>query len=484
MRSPTLFFLFAGLVFSPFSCAKADSGRILGRDMKIRFTRPIENAQNPREIFTKAKLYGRIRINSFFYERRKPTTPRRTDKTAAIGGSLLFRSARYEGFAIKAAFYTSQNPFHPSREEIPYLKAAKDTLSRYDAMRKGEFGMAVLAEGYLEYRIHQTRFRVGRQIFESRTTASNDTKMIPNTFEGYSLVSEALPKTTLKLGYFTRQKLRDHTRFHSPLSYGDDPADLYASWSQNDDTAMHRGLGATKLDAAGIKPRLIVAEIRNRPSPALSLLANYTIVPDLVALLTTETCYRYFLNDTCNLSGAVRHIRQFDEGAGKIGGANLRNDPTGYTDPRSIEGELWALRLDFEHEGWRLRLGYSKSADKADLITPWRAFPTAGFTRAMGEYNWYADTLSRMVRFDCDLERYGLMEETTLSIRYVTEDFDDDKPATPADCDVLECDIQKRFVQKPNLYLRMRIASVEGRGPHTKSDPSHRDYRLELNYLF
>jgi len=45
-------------------------------------------------------------------------------------------------------------------------------------------------------------------------------------------------------------------------------------------------------------------------------------------------------------------------------------------------------------------LGYSKIADKADFTTPWRAFPTGGYTRAMGQTNWYANTSSYLLRAD------------------------------------------------------------------------------------
>ena len=448
------------------------------------------DTKNLTEIFTKAKIYGRIRINTFLYKPRGETSKGKKNWAAAVGGSMIYKTARYGGFGMTVGLYTSQNPRHMPREEIPFLKGGKDTLSRYDAMTRGEFGMTVPAQAYLAYRISRTDFRIGRQIFESRTTASNDTKMIPNTFLGYSMKSEEFPKTTLKLGYFTRQKLRDHIRFHSVLSYGDDPADPYSRWRQNDDSAMHRGLTESKLRAAGIRPHLIVAEIKNSSLKNLHLLANYTVVPDLVGSFTAEACYRFPIEEGYILTPGIRYIRQFDKGAGRIGGANLHNDPVGYHDPDSVKGGLYALKLDLWHDDWKIRLGYSKTADKADLIFPWRAFPTAGFTRAMGQYNWYANTATKMLRFDYDLGASGLVPGTYLFIRYAMEDFDDSKPGTPTDCDVFECDLQKRFASLPNLYLKVRIAAVEGKsGIHAingvpKSDPSHYDYRLELNYLF
>ena len=59
---------------------------------------------------------------------------------------------------------------------------------------------------------------------------------------------------------------------------------------------------------------------------------------------------------------------------------------------------LLGVRCDLALDNLQLRLAYTKVADKADIIAPWRGFPTAGFTRAMSQYNWYANTKSYMVQ--------------------------------------------------------------------------------------
>jgi len=69
--------------------------------------------------------------------------------------------------------------------------------------------------------------KVGRFLIESMITSSNDSKMIPNAFEGVLLKVGNLYGTKLQVGYLTKQKLRDHSNFHHLLAYGDsedDPA--------------------------------------------------------------------------------------------------------------------------------------------------------------------------------------------------------------------------------------------------------------------
>ena len=107
------------------------------------------------------------------------------------------------------------------KDEVKFVKAGKDTFSRYKVKKDGTFGMTVLAQAYLEYKRNKTSLKVGRQIFESMLTKSNDTKMIPNTFEGYSLTSRYFNGTTIKLAYFLKQKLRDHTSFHDVITFKD-----------------------------------------------------------------------------------------------------------------------------------------------------------------------------------------------------------------------------------------------------------------------
>ena len=446
--------------------------RTLNADMTLTYLRIPPEVSHLRELFTEGLFYGRLRSNTFLNDTRHA----KAKWSSGIGGSLLYQSAFWHGLGMRAGLYTSQNPWHMKRDDIPSLGAGKDTLSRYDVLTRGRYGMTVLAQASLIYRTPKSTLKIGRQLFESRLTASNDTKMIPNSFEGVSWQSDALPHSRIKLGYFTRQKLRDHTDFHSVLAYD--------GYRENDDDAMHRGLTKAKLDAAGIDPRLIVAQIETRSLGALRLLANYTGVPDLLHSMSFDACWRMQLKGGYTCTPAVRYIRQYDDGAGAIGGANLRGDTTGYKEPYSLDGELLGFRVDLKKGPVRVRLGYTSVADKADLVAPWRGFPTGGFSRAMGQYNWYAGTVTKMVRLDLDLEKAGLLPGTWACVRCAAQDFDDAKPGTPADSDVIEIDLMKRFASLPGFFLKARFAYIDGHAKGTKADPTHGDYRLEINYLF
>ena len=194
-----------------------------------------------------------------------------------------------------------------------------------------------------------------------------------------------------------------------------------------------------------------------------------------------------------NITPAVRYMYQFDNGAGAIGGANLKGITKGYHDPESLDSWLVGARVDIANDAWRVRLGYTQVADKADLIAPWRGFPTSGFSRAMAQYNWYANTKSYMLRADYDFDSAGLIPGVQAFMRFVIQDFDDEKIATQADSTVVTVDVLKEFESYPDLYVKLRMAHVvsdkdtmvEIKGNRVpKANKSYDEVRFEINYLF
>ena len=445
---------------------------------------------NISDMFSQGMFYKRLRFNSFGFrwseeiEDDDGSKLRENHAIAALGGSLIYRSAYLNGFGIGAGFYTTSAAGTLDDSEAYLYKAGKGVISRYDFRTDGTVSINTLAQAYLEYKNENVSVKAGRQIFESFLTKSNDTKMIPNTFEGLTLSSTFVPHTSLKMAYLTKQKLRDHSDFHHVLAAGDDDNDPYAIYSENDDSAMHFGLKLSELEARGIDDELIIADAKNESIENLTLRMNYTAVPDLISSAMIQAEYRFYLGGWSVIPG-LRYMQQFDDGAGAIGGANLKTKTEGYSNPDSLDSELYGARVDIVEDAFKLRFGYTKVADKGDIVAPWRGFPTAGFTRAMAQYNWYANTKSYMVQLDYEFE---MISEFKIISRFVVQDFDDEKLGVQADSKVFTVDLFKGLGENP-LYLKTRFAHVIGDdntvvGDVTKADPSYNELRLEINYLF
>ncbi|MEJ2497032.1 MAG: OprD family outer membrane porin, partial [Sulfurovaceae bacterium] len=353
----------------------------LKSNMQINYLQTPNAAENFEELFSKGTFYGRLRANSFLFEWDDDSSASRENHyIAGIGGSLIFKSARLHGFGFETGLYTAQNPWHMNDSYAPFYKA-------------------------------------GKGVFESTFTASNDTKMIPNSFEGLTLQTSFLPNTDIKLAYLRKEKLRDHSNFHHLFAYGDGSG-AYSQYTQNDDTAMHQGITMSALKQRGIDDVLYIAEFTNKSLPNSEIKLNITVAPELITLAMIEAKYNFKINDTLTLSPALRYIRQFDEGAGAFAGANLKCDTADYKSPDSLDGSMFAAKLDLSYGAFKTRLGYSEVADKADLVTPWRGFPTGGYTRAMAQYNWYANTKSSMIRFDYDFDKAGLIDGVSAFTRF------------------------------------------------------------------
>ncbi|MEA1954671.1 MAG: OprD family outer membrane porin [Campylobacterota bacterium] len=471
----------------------SSSKRVLKSNMIVDNQTLPKNANNFTELFTEGFFYGRLRFNSFGFQWddelvSNDKVTRKDHAIAALGGSLLYKSAYLNGFAFTAGFYFSQ-AFGTLNDNEAYLyKAGKGALSRYKSMDDGQSGMASLAQVYLEYRHRYFEVKAGRLLFESFLTKSNDTKMIPNTFEGVTLETQNITDTKLKMAYLTKQKLRDHTEFHHVLAYADKLEDEEShQYTQNDDTAMHLGLTESKLATKGIDNKLIVLDVKNKSIDNLLLKMNYTAVPNLVSSMMIQADYKMMWNNL-SVTPALRYMQQFDNGAGAIGGANLKTNTVGYEDPNSLESWLLGLRVDVAQDAWKLRFGYTQVADEGDIVAPWRGFPTGGFTRMMAQYNWYANTKTYMLRADYDFDKAGLISKLKGFMRLGFQDFDNDKEGVQADSYVVTLDLLKEFESIPNLYMKFRMANVWGNaldnGTIQKLNPSYDEARLEFNYLF
>ena len=444
------------------------------------------------EAFSEGIFYGRLRSNIFMWDWGEDS--KFDNKAMGIGGSFIYKTAPVSGLSATAGLYTSQNPsfFREDVSDLGSIKAGKDTLSRYDTTSTGNFGMTVLGQAYLQYDVSKTSFVGGRQMFESVFTKSNDTKMIPNTFDGVTATIKDIPKTTLQLAYLAKQKLRDHTVAHDVIAFaGGDAPD---KWSGNDDSAVNKNL---TVDLIGDNNQLLIATATNKSIKNLKLNLSYAAVPHVVSNFTFETHYTIPVTSSWKIAPGLRYMQQFDDLsnsdhdkalASTEGVANLGKNHHGYEDANSLDSNLLALRLDIKNEAFLARVGYSKIADEADIVAPWRGFPTGGFTRAMAQYNWYANTKTYMLRAGYDFGKAKILDGFSIMARYAIQDFDDNKDGVAADSTIVHIDARQNIGK--NLEAKIRLGfvtaddSIEKSDGSMKSDTSYNEYRFELNYFF
>ena len=175
----------------------------LNGNMTLEYLKTPGSVDSVEKMFSEGMLYGRLRWNTFYYDFDTETASNQDNRAMGVGGSLVYKTASLAGISGTLGLYTSQNPefFREDKIDVGFVKSGKDTFDRnkiknggtYD----GHFGMTVLAQAYLQYDISKTSVVAGRQMFESVFTASNDTKMIPNTFDGVSATVKEVISTNM-----------------------------------------------------------------------------------------------------------------------------------------------------------------------------------------------------------------------------------------------------------------------------------------------
>jgi len=185
---------------------------------------------------------------------------------------------------------------------------------------------------------------------------------------------------------------------------------------------------------------------------------------------------------TFSITPGIRYIHQFDNGAGAVGGASIyQTGLSGYKNQNSLTSDMIAARLVTKFKDYKINLAYTQVFDKADLVTPWRGFPTAGYTRSMGMYNWRANVKSYRIELVKGANSKGVYTKPFLqtSVLYM----DGDKQKNETDSMFYYAGIVQNIPSMQELQYRVRLGYRDFI-KDSSAIPSYLDSRFELNYLF
>jgi len=283
--------IFTGLLLiAPAYANSEGQKRSLAGNRTLTYLQTPPTVESLGDAFTEGIFYGRIRTNFFRWEwdDENEVARRRDHSILGLGGSMIYQTGVWNGLSVRLGVYGTSVPlWRPDRDEVNTIRAGKDTFSRYEVKQGNSFHYIVLGEAHLDYEIENHAFRIGRQLYESAFTASNDTKMIPNTFDGVSWQWTVNKKTTLRGAWFDRQKLRDHTEAHDVITFRDSSGE---SWANQDDSAIHRGLSYSNFRGAGedTDHDLWIGSVNHKPVKGANLQASTLLIPDVLTHLSQQ----------------------------------------------------------------------------------------------------------------------------------------------------------------------------------------------------
>lgn len=423
--------------------------------------------------FKDGKWEGRIRMQYFLtdWEDNSATGKNGDDASGfAVGGSILYKTAPYYGFTLGSGLYTTQNAFNLTDPEDGVTATTSKDLFLRDAGSKYGEGFTTLAQLYMGYDFARTKTKTGRFLTTNPWITPNDTKMIPIAVEGIEVVSNDFLNTTIQFDYVQKIKERGMSYFDGMASTGDTPTQILNHYAGKNN------------------PDLFIIGAKNRSIDNLEVQAWGMHWDDLVDQTMVEANYATEVGSVIVGFGG-RYIRQFDTGAGDIINPLVNNSDNN----NKINGSLWALKTTINLGNSKVLIATSHTSNDADIIAPWRGFPTDGYTRSKTQTDWNAGTTSYKAQLDYDLGNYIDGLNTVLS--YSKYDRDESKKPYQSmtnrgfangDTNQWNLDIiQKLSGNFDGIELKARFMDQDNKPTALyPRETSNREVRLEANYRF
>jgi hypothetical protein len=280
-----------------------------------------------------------LRLRSYWLE-QDPPDPREKE-AIAYGGWLAYESGEWEDlFSVGATFYTTQRLYGPSEKDGTGL------------LGPGQHGFTVLGKAWARLRYDDHALTVYRQTLELPYVNRRDSRMVPNTFEGYTLRGSG-PTLGYTVGYLSDIKERDSDRF----------------------VPMSEAAGVTQEDEG-----MWMAGVRWHPTEEMTIGAIDYWVADTLNIFYSEFDYVFPERGSFGARFDVQFTDQRSVGQDLLTG-------------RSFDTRSFGLRTALSYEKAILNLAFTSTDGEEQIRSPWGSDPSylarmqKNFNRA-GEDAW------------------------------------------------------------------------------------------------
>jgi hypothetical protein len=276
----------------------------------------------------------------------------------AMGGALSYRSGWFlDRFGMGAALYTAQRLYGPQDRDGTLL------------LKPGQHGYTVFGQIYGKVKLFDDHFlNLYRYEYNTPFINKNDSRMTPNTFEGYTLQgalggTDGAPGFRYVGGYITKIKERNADDF---------------IW-------MSRAAGASAKRGVGMVGGLFTYG-------KFSLGAFNYYSQDIINIFYTESRYSFPITEAFGALFALQFTGQRSVGSDLL--------------QRKLSTNQVGLKAEASYGGAVLALGYTHANRGADLRGPWGANPSYTAVQ-FGLFN-RAGEQAVISRLSYDFSRLGL----------------------------------------------------------------------------
>ena len=399
---------------------------------------------NASDSLSNALKNGKIggELKSIYYDVDKGNI-NKEESILSLGVMLDYVSKPFYGFSIGARFQASSSPWANDKEKNFY---------KADLYGSG----AVMEEAYIKYQYHKSSVKAGRQFIKTPLLSGNGSRIVHESFEGYTANIKELPKTRIFAGYVDKYLTR--TNFLTSTNQG------IGTFSKN--IFMYGAKYKYKMD------NLWTVMINNKSLKGLNLTGQYLAIKNAsiahngvsqgdITVGLAQAEYKFRLRDIGLLAG-------IQYGSSKVDKDNSKS------------GNLLGFKLETKYQGLMASLGYViDSSDKGMLsgVGISSNWAYAGDIIGLENYNQNVDALSLNLKYN--FKKVGMKNLMMLG-RYTRYNVGS-KATLNGGSNLNAYDFVARYAflgQLKGLAVKFHFEDVAYNAGDVKN------YRLYLNYKF
>ncbi len=277
----------------------------------------VYSADTLSEAFKNGKFDGEFK--SVMYDVDKAAAGQ--ESITSLGVMLHYVTDPFYGFNIGLRAQSSNSP---------WASDGAKTFYKFDLYGPG----AVLEEAYLQYQFKKSSLKTGRKLRNTPLLAGNGSRIVHESFEGYTADIKAFPKTRIFVGYIDKYLTRTNFLTSSDIGVG--------TFSKN--IFMYGAKYKYKMD------NIWTIMLNNKSLKGLNLTAQYLKIKD-ASISSTGTSQG---DITVGLAQAEYKFKL--GGMGLLAGIQYGSSDVDKDDTKS--GDLLGFKLATKYQGLAASLGY------------------------------------------------------------------------------------------------------------------------------
>jgi hypothetical protein len=368
---------------------------------------------------------GKFDLNIRSYYMKRTYGIASPQESLALGGWLGYRTPWWHNLMAGVTVFTSQGLIFTDPD-----KGGAGILGPQ------QNGYTALGDAYLKGKVSKTEMTVFRQELDTPFINPHDSRMIPNTFEAYTITSQDLPLLTLLASHVTKIK----------------------PWTNTSFEGMSEAAGFTGTNEPVTMAGVVFETAKNYKLNFWEYYCN-----NLMNIIYARGDGEWKYNDDLTFVTSVQFLNQQDVGKAMAGSFN-----TGMVGVQEI----------VKWQGLGVTFAYTSTSGDHDIVNPWAGYP--GFTAMIVKDNDRAGENTWLAGLSYDFSSLGINGLSAFS-NFTNSSTPQTGPHASPSQSELDFTVDYRFQKLlDGLWIRLRTAFITQ--DKAMGGQDMQDYRAIVNY--